>query len=64
MWKQPNKISFSEVCEVLEYNGYKIKEQEGTEYVHFINSVGNTITIKKEKNIKAVYIRDILKKIY
>lgn len=64
MEKQPNKISFSEVCEVLKNSGYKIKEQEGTEYMHFINSVGNTITIKKENEIKTIYIRDILKKIY
>ena len=44
MEKQPNKISFSEVCEILKNSGYKIKEQEGTEYIQYDEQTDKYIT--------------------
>ena len=64
MKTKPNEIRFIEICKILKYNGYEIKEQKGTSYVHFINSSGDIITIKKEEKIKPIYVRDVLKKIY
>ena len=39
MEKQPNKISFSEVCEVLKNSGYKVLRFWNNDVLNNINSV-------------------------
>ena len=63
MKRQPNGIKFSELAKVLEYNGYKMKKKTGTSHRQFINSKGNVITVKEENPLKAVYVKDVLKRI-
>ncbi len=64
MKRQPNGIKFSELAKVLEYNGYIMKKTTGTSHRQFIDSKGNVITIKKENPLKAVYVKDVLKRIH
>ena len=63
MKRQPNGIRFSEVKKVLEYNGYVMKSKGGTSHRHFINCNGDVITIKEENPLKAVYVKDVLRRI-
>ena len=63
MKRQPNGIRFQELKRVLEYYGYKMKNNSGTSHRNFINNEGKVITIKKENPLKAVYIKDVLKRI-
>lgn len=35
----------------------------GTSHRHFINNTGNVITIKAENPVKAVYVKDVLRRI-
>lgn len=63
MKQQPNGIRFNELCKVLEYNGYKMKSKKATSHRNFINSNGDVITIKEENPLKAVYVKDALKRI-
>ena len=37
--------------------------QSGTSHRHFINEKGDVITIKKDNPLKAVYVKDALKRI-
>ena len=62
MKRQPNGIRFQELRKVLEYNGYKMKSKTGTSHRQFINSKGDVITIKEENPLKAVYVKDVLKR--
>ena len=63
MKRQPNGIRFYELFKVLEYYGYKMKPKKGTSHRHFINPNGDVITIKEENPLKAVYVKDVLKRI-
>lgn len=64
MKRQPNGIRFEEIVRVLEYNGYIMKKMKaGTSHRNFINQNGDVITIKKDNPLKAVYVKDILKRI-
>lgn len=63
MKRQPNGIRFQELAKVLEYNGYRLKQKSGTSHRNFINSKGEVITIKEENPLKAVYVKDVLKRI-
>lgn len=63
MKRQPNGIRFQELAKVLEYNGCKMKSNSGTSHRNFINSNGDVITIKEENHLKAVYVKDVLKRI-
>lgn len=63
MKRQPNGIRFQELSKVLEYSGYKMKSKTGTSHRQFINSNGDVITIKQENPLKAVYVKDVLKRI-
>ena len=63
MIRQPNGIRFQELAKVLEYNGYKLKPNSGTSHRNLINSYGDVITIKEENPLKAVYVKDVLKRI-
>ena len=63
MKRQPNGIRFQELAKVLEYNGYRMKSKKGTSHRNFINNRGDVITIKEENPLKAVYVKDVLKRI-
>ena len=63
MKRQPNGIRFQELRKVLEYNDYTMKSRTGTSHRQFINSKGDVITIKEENPLKAVYVKDVLKRI-
>lgn len=63
MKRQPNGIRFQELAKVLEYNGYKMKAKGGTSHRHFINKNGDVITIKEDNPLKAVYVKDVLRRI-
>ena len=63
MNRQPNGIRFNELHRVLEHYGYNMKTKKGTSHRQFINSKGDVITIKEENPLKAVYVKDVLKRI-
>ncbi len=63
MKRQPNGIRFQELAKVLEFYGYTLKTKTGTSHRQFINQDGNVITIKEENPLKAVYVKDVLKRI-
>ena len=63
MKRQPNGIRFDELSKVLSYYGYTMKCNKGTSHRQFINIKGDVITIKKENPLKAVYVKDVLKRI-
>jgi predicted RNA binding protein YcfA (HicA-like mRNA interferase family) len=62
MKRQPNGISHAEAEKVLAANGYRFARQNGS-HCHYINGAGDVITIKKEHPLKAVYVKDILRRI-
>jgi len=62
MQNAPNAIRFDEAKRVLEDKGYILERQNGS-HAHFRNATGDVITIKKEPTIKAVYVKDILRRI-
>ena len=62
MKRQPNGISMSEADKVLSANGYSFARQKGS-HRHYINQDGDVITIKDDKPLKAVYVKDILSRI-
>ena len=39
------------------------KQKNGTSHRNFINTKGDVITIKEDNPLKAVYIKDVLKRI-
>ncbi len=63
MKRQPNGIRFQELAKVLEFNGYIMKSKGGTSHRNFINKNGDVITIKEENPLKAVYVKDVLRRI-
>ncbi len=63
MKRQPNGIRFNELKKVLEYYGYNMKTKKGTSHRNFINEKGNVITIKEDNPLKAVYVKDVLRRI-
>ena len=63
MKRQPNGIRFQELAKVLEYNGYEMKTKKGTSHRQFRNTKGDVITIKQENPLKAVYVKDVLRRI-
>lgn len=63
MKQRPNGIRFAEVQKVLEANGYVMKKLNGTSHRQFINKLGDVITIKYENPLKAVYVKDVLRRI-
>ncbi|MCL2080263.1 MAG: type II toxin-antitoxin system HicA family toxin [Oscillospiraceae bacterium] len=62
MKRQPNGVTMSEADKVLVANGYRLARQKGS-HCHYINTIGDVITIKKENPLKAVYVKDILRRI-
>lgn len=63
MKQQPNGIRFYEIAKVLEDYGYIMKSKTGTSHRNFINEEGKIITIKEDTPLKAVYVKDVLKRI-
>ena len=63
MKNKPNGIRFKELARVLEHNGYRMKKRKGTSHRNFINNKGDVITIIEENPLKAVYVKDVLKRI-
>lgn len=63
MKQRPNGIRFAEVQRVLEAYGYEMKKFGPTSHRQFINPHGDVITIKYENPLKAVYVKDVLKRI-
>lgn len=63
MKRQPNGIRFQELAKVLEYYGYNMKPKKGTSHRNFINENGDVITIKEDNPLKAVYVKDVLRRI-
>lgn len=40
-----------------------MKSRKGTSHRNFINSIGEVITIKEDNPVKAVYVKDVLRRI-
>lgn len=62
MKNRPNGIRFNEVAKVLEHHGYILVRVKGSHH-HFRNEIGDVITIPQHEPVKAVYVKDILKRI-
>ena len=62
MKRQPNGVSMAEADKVLLARGYRLARQKGS-HCHYINVSGEVITIKKDSPLKAVYVKDILRRI-
>lgn len=62
MLRQPNGIKYSEISQVLNQHGYELVRNKGS-HRHFRNKAGDVITIKEENPLKAVYVKDVLKRI-
>ncbi|MBQ7673637.1 MAG: type II toxin-antitoxin system HicA family toxin [Alphaproteobacteria bacterium] len=62
MRNQPNGIRTEEADRVLGAFGYRLDRQRGS-HMHYINDFGDVITIPNKTPIKAVYVKDILRRI-
>ncbi|MTW85645.1 addiction module toxin, HicA family [Virgibacillus dakarensis] len=62
MKNRPNGIRFNEMMKVLEHHGYILDRVRGSHH-QFRNEQGDIITIPKHNPVKAVYIKDVLKRI-
>ncbi len=62
MKNQPNGIRPEEAQKVLEYYGYRLDRQVGS-HMQFINDAGDVLTLPNKNPMRAVYIRDILRRI-
>lgn len=62
MIRQPNGIKYIEVAKVLNAHGYELVRSKGS-HRHFRNNQGDIITIKEENPLKAVYVKDTLRRI-
>ena len=61
MQRQPNGIKYNEALKVLNEYGYQLVRSKGS-HRHFRNKQGDVITIKEEKPLKAVYVKDVLRR--
>lgn len=62
MKNQPNGIRPDEASKVLEYFGYRLDRQQGS-HMQFINGKGEVITVPNKTPLRAVYVKDILRRI-
>jgi predicted RNA binding protein YcfA (HicA-like mRNA interferase family) len=62
MKNQPNGIRMSEADKVLTANGYRFDRQNGS-HRQYINASGDVLTVKDETPLKAVYVKEILRRI-
>ena len=62
MKNQPNGIRPEEAQKVLEYYGYRLDRQVGS-HMQFINNKGDVLTVPSRSPLRAVYVKDILRRI-
>ncbi len=62
MKNQPNGIRCAEAQRVLEHFNFRMDRKRGS-HMQFINKDGEVITVKEENPLKAVYVKDILRRI-
>jgi predicted RNA binding protein YcfA (HicA-like mRNA interferase family) len=62
MIHRPNGVRFREIANVLEHHGY-IEVRESGSHHHFRNRKGDLITIPNHNPIKAVYDKEVLRRI-
>lgn len=62
MKNQPNGIRPEEVQKVLEHKGYRLDRQVGS-HMQFINKHGDMLTVPNKNPLRAVYVKDILRRI-
>lgn len=62
MRRQPNGIRMEDADKVLCASGYRLDRQKGS-HRQYINAAGDVITIKDDNPLKAVYVKDILRRI-
>lgn len=62
MKAQPNGIRPEEAKKVLEYFGYRLDRQQGS-HMQFINKSGDVLTLPNRNPMRAVYVKDILRRI-
>lgn len=61
MKNNPKDVKILEIIQLLENYDYKLVE--GKTHYSFINSLGDIITIKKECELKPIYVREAIKRI-
>lgn len=62
MKNRPNGIRFREITKVLNHFGYIEVRVKGSHH-QFQNDDGDLITVPKHEPVKAVYVKDVLKRI-
>lgn len=62
MRNQPNGIRPEEARKVLEYYGYRLDRQVGS-HMQFINQNGEVLTLPNKNPLRAVYVKDILRRV-
>lgn len=62
MKSQPNGIRIEEATKVLEHYGYRLDRQHGS-HMNFVNDIGDVMTVPNRTPIRAVYVKDILRRI-
>lgn len=62
MQNQPNGIRPEEITAVLNYYGWRPERQNGS-HMQFINKEGHVITIQHKTPLRAVYVKDVLRRI-
>jgi predicted RNA binding protein YcfA (HicA-like mRNA interferase family) len=62
MIHRPNGVRFREIAKVLEHHGYIEVRVSGSHH-HFRNREGDLITIPNHSPIKAVYVKNVLRRI-
>lgn len=62
MKNRPNGIRFAELEKVLNHYGYILVRSKGSHH-HFRNDQGDVFTVSKKQPIKAVYVKEALKRI-
>lgn len=62
MKNAPNGIRPEDAAKVLEYFGYRLDRQKGS-HMQFINAKGETVTVPYRNPLRAVYVKDILRRI-
>lgn len=62
MKNQPNGIRPDEAAKVLQCFGYRLDRQQGS-HMQFINAGGEVLTIPCKNPLRAVYVKDILRRI-
>lgn len=62
MKNQPNGVRADEAAKVLEHFGFRFDRQQGS-HMQFISDGGDVITVPNRTPLRAVYVKDILRRI-